>query len=146
MAEKDPSLKDQRRRGLAKGLMSKYTRELLTKHSVSAQNYYFQHSRLSSLLARKQTGNTSLPPPSSPPLNVNTGGEFDGSKGLDLNSVYNLSMGIEDETHSIGAFGSFINILRYAPLSSLSPPSYSLLVSPLSPSFVISCFVAGIYC
>lgn len=98
MAEKNPSMKDQRRKGLARGLMNKYTRDLLTKHSTSAQNFYFQHSYLSSLLARKQA--------------VMGVGEIDGSKGLDLNSVYHLSMGIEDETHSNGAFGSFINILR----------------------------------
>lgn len=78
--------------------MNKYTRDLLNKNSTSAKNYYFQHSGLSSLFLKK---------------NNNNGEWFDGSKGLDLNSVFHLSAGIEDETQTIGAFGSFINILRY---------------------------------
>lgn len=98
------SAKDQRRKILARGLMNKYTRELLNKNSCAAKNYYFQHSGLNSLFIKKINGNHN---------NFGGGEMFDGSKGLDLNSVFHLSAGIEDETQNIGVFGSFINILRY---------------------------------
>lgn len=76
-------------------MMKKYTRDLLNKHSSTAKNYYFQHSTLNPLLAKK------IPT------------DVDLSKGLDLNSVVHLAVSVEQEAQSAGAFSAYINILRH---------------------------------
>lgn len=66
------------------------------------QPYYYQNNSLRSLITRTITC-------------------FDTTHGIDLNSPYQLSYGIEESTKKAGFFGVYMNIMRHLLLISSTP-------------------------